>query len=387
MAKPVVQLTPETQYLSVQGPGSFYRYRARTKQARPYGTPAPYLSVSVAVTGAAKYGDGIAGYMYGNVNDSSRGFYHQPYGGSYANDDWYVSAGAEARNQAIAKFQDKIRTDAMLAVNWAERAQAVDMITKRVNQLRRFTSALKRGDLSSIVDALGIKAQPPKHLRRRKWVTSKQIANGWLEFHFGWDPLVKDIFTCVNILQQPVSWPSVVGKSRSVPLDYYSRGNPSGPGQEYATTQVWGYARARCGATVSVSNPNLWLANQLGVVNPAAILFELTPWSFLLDWFVNVGQFLSQYTDSMGLTFQDPWTTTVWNVPAAVIRYDVKGLASMTSVESSGFWLQRKLGISGVTLKKRQSKRLSTVRAATAISLLVQQLPGRATPTRSLRAP
>lgn len=383
MAKPIVSLPAQSLSNSVQGSGSFYWYRQRSKQARPYGTPAPYRTISVNVTGAMRQGTGFpAGvYMYGDVNDSSRIVLHQPYGGSATSDPFYVSAGSEAKNQALADFLGKIRSEAMLAVNWVEREQAVAMLSKRALQLARFTRALRRGDLLSAADAL-VEERYLEHRnprKRKRYQTSKWVADSWLEFHFGWAPLVQDIFTCVNILQQPVAWPTVIGKSRHIPLNYYARGTPNGPYREFVTSEVQGFCRARCGAVVSVNNPNLWLANQLGLVNPASVIWETVPFSFLVDWFLNVGQFLSQWSDLLGLRLVDPWTTVSWSVPYARVRYDILINNSWTSVNSSGFWLTRTLGVPVVTLKPRAAKRLSVVRAATAISLLVQALPSRST--------
>ena len=50
-----------------------------------------------------------------------------------------------------------------------------------------------------------------------------------------------------------------------------------------------------------ISSPNSLKANQLGLVNPASVAWELIPFSFLVDWFLPVGKFLESYTDTVGM--------------------------------------------------------------------------------------
>ncbi len=63
------------------------------------------------------------------------------------------------------------------------------------------------------------------------------------------------------------------------------------------------------GCEVTISNPNLYLANNLGLANPAIVVWELIPFSFVVDWFVTVGQFLENGSAWLGLTVTKPYTT------------------------------------------------------------------------------
>lgn len=64
------------------------------------------------------------------------------------------------------------------------------------------------------------------------------------------------------------------------------------------------------GATFTLENKNLFLANRLGLVNPAAVAWELVPFSFVVDWFTNFGGYLDGFTDLVGLSYTDAYTTT-----------------------------------------------------------------------------
>lgn len=369
MANPITYQPAQTlTWKSVQGPGSASDIRwTWSRQKRPYDLPARYHRRTLSVISAASYG---LSYTNCDVTTARNG--EQPHPEAYSNRPLYSNTIAEAVNQAREDFLSGIRSDALLAVNWVERQQSIDMLTKRVGQLYRFSHALRRGDLSRAALELGLLETQHSYKRKRRWRTSKQLSNQFLEFHFGWEPLVKDIYTCVNLLQSPVYWPSYEGKG-SGSTTWSQLQNLGGTVYDY---RVNIRCRAVVGATVRVSNPNLWLANQLGLINPAAVAWELVPWSFVVDWFINVGDFLNQYTDTLGLEFINPYTTYVCKATGVqTITYLPTKIGNTCT--SAGVWIDRSLGIPGVTLKRRQSKRLSLVRAATAVSLLVQKLPSR----------
>lgn len=66
-----------------------------------------------------------------------------------------------------------------------------------------------------------------------------------------------------------------------------------------------GTARVTLSASCLVSNPNLALANRLGVINPAVVAWDLVPWSFVVNMFVNVNELLSSLTDEVGYDVTD----------------------------------------------------------------------------------
>jgi hypothetical protein len=60
------------------------------------------------------------------------------------------------------------------------------------------------------------------------------------------------------------------------------------------------FSRAQFVAHVKLSNPNLALASALGLANPVAIAWELIPFSFVVDRFVDVGSYLNSYSETFG---------------------------------------------------------------------------------------
>jgi hypothetical protein len=49
--------------------------------------------------------------------------------------------------------------------------------------------------------------------------------------------------------------------------------------------------------------------SQLGMANPLSLAWELLPYSFVVDWFLPIGQFLSSLDYALGLEFRYGWMT------------------------------------------------------------------------------
>jgi len=60
---------------------------------------------------------------------------------------------------------------------------------------------------------------------------------------------------------------------------------------------------------VEASNTTLMRLEQFGLANPAALAWELIPFSFVADWFVGVGDYLNAQTALLGLTVVDGGTS------------------------------------------------------------------------------
>jgi hypothetical protein len=125
-----------------------------------------------------------------------------------------------------------------------------------------------------------------------------------------------------------------------------------------------------CGAEVFVSNPNTALANQMGFINPAAVAWELVPFSFLVDWFLPVGDFLNSFTDLLGHSVHYPYTTTK-RVASGLARQADGRFITDTQIDACN--LNRVLSLPTYKLRTVPFKGLSLSRGATAISLVIQQ--------------
>jgi len=164
-----------------------------------------------------------------------------------------------------------------------ELAEAVHMIHDRGKSLffgvGSYLSALKKG-----------RRLPALH--RRNF-----LENLWLEYSFGWRPLYKDISDAAKAYSE-------LGKKRRVTLvsgtGYAHKSKPSGV-SELSINQFWGHfmdietfdTKVRYLGAVKgqSSGMELHAAMKLFGLQPAEFLptaWELIPWSFLVDYFLNI---------------------------------------------------------------------------------------------------
>jgi hypothetical protein len=298
----------------------------------------------------------------------------------------YVGSWAVLENYCYDKLKSRISDRANWAVNLAEASQSLSMIRTRAMQLAAFAIRLKKLDFVGAARTLKLAAVP------KRASVKKSFANNYLEFHFGWAPLIGDIYSSVDVLQQPVKAVIVTAKGYEEEKVFnlspeVHLSNPTAVYPANLTQDSWRRWRLdkklRMGVEVAVNNPNLWLANQLGLVNPALVAYELVPFSFVLNWFVNVEQFLSSGTDFYGLTLKNGWTTyrcrgTYEFYNKATYRWLESGVwkygSSTNEYNARVVHLKRRLGIVKPTFIVRPWQPWSWRRTASAVSLVVQRL-------------
>lgn len=293
-----------------------------------------------------------------------------------------TNAEVLARNKAYAKLINGdfsrglpgLGAKAELGVTLGERAQAIEMIAKRAVQLRNAIKALKRGDAKTFGKELGIIKSPryQKLTNGNKFRnTSKDVSGSFLEWHFGWVPLVKDIGNAVDVLQSEI--PTTLLKSTATIQT--SDGSLKVMWGERLVESWTTKVTVKMQTEVYVSNPNLRLASQLGFVNPAALFWEMIPFSFLVDWIVNVGQFLNSFSDFAGLTLVRPQTLVFSRTSESLDVFDATTGALISQGSGDTVRCLRTLGITGPSIRLNTLfDRLSPTRAAVAISLLGQTL-------------
>lgn len=373
-------------------PGNFRRYRAKYKQAKPYGFALTYEMHNLYCSVAQKSTWGDTSIFFGGFADVNTG--KSPYFNSVQPDMIslaYADERSMAINTAIAEFRQRLSESAELAVNLAERKQAMDMITNRAHQLFSAARALRRGGPFAFLSELKI-TPDSSTLRKarkdhRKWKRSKDFSNLWLEYHFGWSPLVKDIGNAVDFLQGPIPMGPISAKGRRVSLDFSEVVSDSTDLLRSTTTRnIKGWIQCKVGGQVHMTNSDLFLANRMGFTNPFVVAWELVPFSFVVDWFVNVSDVLRNFDGYVGIDIKEPYHTVVASIPSCDYRVSNSILAffsppprfenvasSYMNIVTHGFWMKRTLGIPAVTLGVRPPWRLSASRAITAISLLVQK--------------
>lgn len=126
---------------------------------------------------------------------------------------------------------------------------------------------------------------------------------------------------------------------------------------------------------VSVNNYVLFSLEKAGLLNPLVTAWETTPWSWLIDWATNIGQFLGQATRFAGLSLNNIAVSTVGKFDGEIswTHLQVKGAFAVKSRKVTLFRRQKLMALP-MTLPHVNIPRGSDTRAATLASLLVLRL-------------
>lgn len=289
------------------------------------------------------------------VSYQAEGSYHKPgfIGSATHKHLWKFAPLAERAHQiAYGRLRGKLyKGNAALGVTFAQLRQSRDMIEARSNLI-----ASSAEHLSSLAS--------------RKKVT-RRLANSYLETIFGWQPLINDIHaSCMTVIQGADSVEYVRSSGR-VLIDVTERGRWDN--QVQAQSSYSGFMRVSLGGQVMITNPNKWLLERAGLINPLAVAWDMVPFSFLVNMISNTGSLVNQISDFYGLTFREAFTA--YKQPLMISqqtrRVDGKGSerSLVRNIES-----QRYFGLYAPDIKLSfRMPEFSWSTAAMAASLAVQQ--------------
>lgn len=255
-------------------------------------------------------------------------------------------------NDAYGRFRGKLyKGSASLGVTMASYRQSASMIAGRYGQL--------------------IAGLPAVYRALRQARSPKQLANTHLEIIFGWLPLYSDIHAATSsVIQQAPTGGSVRASAmRSIATETVSR-NSTG----ITIRSVRGTQRVTYSAMYSVTNPNLWLVERAGLLNPAAVAWDLVPWSFAVNWFVNVNQLVQSVSDYAGLTFTQSSQTSSARLSGHLETHNFRNGAHGVNQASYSFIRRGTFATPSAKLTLKAPNG-GWSQAATAASLFTQRMP------------
>jgi hypothetical protein len=222
--------------------------------------------------------------------------------------------GLEA--SSYAKFRGKMYAgSAQLGVSLGSLQQSREMIAQRSRPIVQ--------QAAELMESIGKSPKAQRLLAQKRGdplgeIASLRALSGvHLEVIFGWQPLVQDIHNaCMTVIQDAAQTAWVTGSSVGTfadPDSYW--GGPFGGLSTVRTAQM----KVARSAGVAVVNPNGWLLERAGLLNPIAVAWDLVPWSFVVNMFSNVGGLVNSITDFYGLEFVNASTTY-----SARVQYDAR---------------------------------------------------------------
>lgn len=219
---------------------------------------------------------------------------------------------------------------------FAERKQTANLVANTAKSLATMFRSLKRADLKGAGEALGLVVGSRQATRFRQQVMQevggsrrmsqllrnskynelsrahieKSLATGVLQLQYGWKPLLSDVFGSAELIaQKQLREVRNFSKSAGTRTDKIRStvvNAPAGRKDEYQYDTTVSY---RMGVLFASSSDTMHTLAQVGISNPALVAWELVPWSFVVDWFIPIGNYISASDATNGLTFIQGYTS------------------------------------------------------------------------------
>lgn len=179
-----------------------------------------------------------------------------------------------------------------------EAHMSLRMIRDRSVSLYRALSLLRRGEVSAMARALNLQDRGSRKTRP----TPQALSEIWLEYDFGWKPLVNDIYEASNavfsLTNQPLCHTYTAGRKVNGVVNNVATG---------VLIPATAFEAHRLRVTLKEDYTPL---ESLNLLDPSTVMWELMPWSFVTDWIYPVGNYLQARSFLNSVNFDSSWHTT-----------------------------------------------------------------------------
>lgn len=247
-----------------------------------------------------KYSSGASIYIKDGDTDV-RGGIGPPnyiYYGTASSAGLYPAVSDNMVNRSVTEALNKMSASKInIAVSVAEAKTTMNGIAQIVSRIAKSAIHLKRGNIGKALATL-TGAKPKR---------GTSPSNLWLEYQYGIMPLISDLQGAVAALDRGLRKD---GHHFSVRRRLTDKIALPPPRSSYDVWKVTGSAHVGVETQLyaRIDNRYLDLINSLGLLNPATVLWELTPYSFVIDWLLPIGNVLDAMTAGVGITYKGGYT-------------------------------------------------------------------------------
>lgn len=236
---------------------------------------------------------------------------------------------ASLDSQAVTDIRNQIKDQKTnLAQLMAEREQTAKLVVSTAVKLARAMNQLKRGNISGASQTLtGLRSSRTtkrgfqREVEHRK---SSAVSQAWLELNYGWQPLLNDVYGTAETIAQKKSGEiratAKTSKTKSSEKSEVFVNSPSNGVHKLRAYRT--KAKIKYTLHYGTPHPSTHLAAQLGLTNPLYIAWELTGFSFVVDWFLPIGNWLNSLDAVSGLSFQSGSKVTIVEMSARTVITD-----------------------------------------------------------------
>lgn len=216
-------------------------------------------------------------------------------------------------NAALSKFYDKVRNTIDISVDAFQARQSKSLLKSigavvvyvlkhnpkaLLRDWRLFNDLLKRrgGALNTRYDPKTGRALFDADFLKEY---ARRGGGLWLGYSYGLKPLAQTVYDSYQ--QMTNVEPLMKVEARAAFKNRYFREQPNACGGVVGT-QYGNHAEDERVEFIAYFGVGSTAANELSrmtSLNPASILWELTPWSFVLDWVVDIGGFLRNFESAL----------------------------------------------------------------------------------------
>lgn len=206
-------------------------------------------------------------------------------------------------DQAVSKFYADVSDIKFnFAVFAMELAQTRDMVASRAWQIGRSYKLLRQGKIKQAIAQFTTLKQNKVPIKGDKPLKGKDLADAWLELRYGWTPLMYEIQGAIELLEEKILGGKLAQSySKTTKVNYTDNSTVRSTGIDHQhNATINDHVTISC--LIKPVCPTRIILGQLGFDNPALIAYELMPYSFVVDWFYNIGDYLQSQTALAGLS-------------------------------------------------------------------------------------
>lgn len=182
----------------------------------------------------------------------------------------------------------------------AEGRETVHMLVKSASTLLRGVLAARKGQWARLPKIFGVQKADLR--------SGMSESDKWLAYQYGWAPLMSDVYDSYNLFKEGLRRsPQLLSATRCI-TSWRSLRFPDTSDYKDASGRLQERFTAKCFYRLRDSDIDAF--HRLGLINPLEVAWAVVPFSFVVDWFLPVGNVLEALTARVGVSFVDGYYGT-----------------------------------------------------------------------------